>query len=39
MRTSSGKAHLIQEGLLESEGIEFRNGKVDLDVYRWYSEV
>lgn len=39
LRTSSGKAHLVQERLLESEGIEFRNGKVDLDVYRWYSEI
>ncbi len=38
LRASSGKAHLIQEEILESEGVLFKNGKVDLDVYRWYPE-
>jgi methylated-DNA-protein-cysteine methyltransferase-like protein len=38
LRTSSGKAHLIQEEILESEGVLFKNGRVDLDVYRWYPE-
>ena len=38
MRSSSNKAHLIQEELLESEGVQFQNGKIDLEVYRWYSD-
>ena len=38
LRTTSGKAHLIQEELLEAEGIVFSNGKVDLEVYRWSHE-
>ena len=38
LRTSSGKAHLVQEELLESEGVQFQDGKVDLDVYRWFPE-
>ncbi len=38
IRSGNYKAHLDQEQRLEAEGVEFRNGKVDLEVYRWQSE-
>lgn len=38
-RSGSKVAHLMQRRLLEHEGIVFRNGKVDLEVYRWYPDV
>jgi methylated-DNA-protein-cysteine methyltransferase-like protein len=31
----NGDGDLIQQILLEEEGIEFKNGKVDLKKYRW----
>ncbi len=39
VRTGARKAHLVQERLLEDEGVAFVNGKVDLDVYRWHADV
>ena len=39
IRTAARKAHLVQESLLEAEGVAFVNGKVDLDVYRWHADV
>ncbi|MCZ6635409.1 MAG: MGMT family protein [bacterium] len=38
IRSGNHKDHLNQEALLESEGVEFVNGKVDLDIYRWDPE-
>ena len=39
IRTAAGKAHLVQERLLEAEGVIFVNGKVDLDVFRWHADL
>jgi len=39
IRCGNHKAHLDQERLMAQEGIAFRNGKVDLEVYRWDAEV
>ncbi|MDA0748912.1 MAG: MGMT family protein, partial [bacterium] len=39
IRAGSSEAHMSQEELLEAEGVEFRNGRLDLEVYRWHSEV
>lgn len=38
-RSRSKLAHLRQRRLLEREGIVFRNGRVNLEVYRWYPGV
>jgi methylated-DNA-protein-cysteine methyltransferase-like protein len=38
-RSRSKTAHLKQRRLLEREGIVFRNGRVDLEVYRWHPEM
>lgn len=38
IRTGARKAHLVQERLLEAEGVTFVNGRVDLDVYRWHAD-
>ena len=35
IRSGNHVAHYTQEDLLEAEGIELVNGKVDLKVYRW----
>ncbi len=37
-RSGSRTAHLRQQKRLEREGIVFRNGRVDLDVYGWSPE-
>ena len=39
IRAGARKAHLVQERLLEAEGVTFVKGKVDLDVYRWHADV
>ena len=39
LRSGSKAAHLKQRRLLEREGIVFRNGRVDLETYRWYPDV
>ena len=39
IRSGNHKAHLGQEQLLEVEGVVFQNGRVDLEVYRWYPQV
>ncbi|MDE2999373.1 MAG: MGMT family protein [Gemmatimonadota bacterium] len=39
IRTGDVKARLIQERLLEAEGVTFVNGKVDLEVYRWHADL
>ena len=39
IRSGNHKAHLNQEDLLEAEGVVFHNGRVDLEVYRWYPDV
>jgi methylated-DNA-protein-cysteine methyltransferase-like protein len=31
----TGQAGAMQKALLEREGIVFKQGKIDLDVYRW----
>ena len=36
LRSGSDSAHTKQERLLEREGIEFRSGRIDLDVFRWH---
>lgn len=38
-RSGSKVAHLKQRRLLEREGIVFRSGRVDLEVYRWHPDV
>ena len=38
IRSGNHKSHLHQEDLLEAEGIELSNGKVDLRVFRWESD-
>lgn len=38
IRSGNYKAHLDQEQRLGAEGVEFRNGKVALEVYRWQPE-
>jgi methylated-DNA-protein-cysteine methyltransferase-like protein len=38
-RSGSKVAHHRQQRRLEREGVAFRNGKVDLNVYRWYPDV
>lgn len=35
IRSGNHVAHYDQEALLQDEGIEMTNGKVDLKVYRW----
>ena len=39
IRSGNHKAHLNQEALLEAEGVDFVNGRVDLDIYRWDPEI
>ena len=39
IRSGMHKAHLDQERRLKAEGVVFRNGSVDLEVYRWHPEV
>ncbi len=38
-RNGSKTAHLKQRRRLEREGVVFRNGRVDLEVYRWHPDV
>ena len=38
-RKGSKTAHLLQQKRLEREGIVFKSGRVDLQIYRWYPEV
>ena len=38
-RKGSKNAHLLQQRRLEGEGIVFKSGRVDLQIYRWYPEV
>ena len=38
-RSGSRTAHLRQQRRLEREGVVFRNGRVDLEVYGWSPEV
>ncbi len=38
-RSGSRTAHLRQKKRLEREGVVFRNGRVDLEVYGWFPEV
>ena len=39
VRSGSPEAHLVQQRMLESEGIVFGDDRIDLEVYRWYPEV
>ena len=39
LRKGSKTAHLLQQRLLKDEGIVFKSGRVDLQIYRWYPEV
>jgi methylated-DNA-protein-cysteine methyltransferase-like protein len=34
-RSETGEAEALQQSRLEDEGVEFQNGRIDLDVYRW----
>ena len=36
-KRSNSEGHCLQEELLEEEGIEFMNGKIDLNKYRWHG--
>ena len=38
-RKGSKTAHLRQQRLLEREGIIFKSGRVDLQIYSWYPQV
>ncbi|MDA0710546.1 MAG: MGMT family protein [bacterium] len=35
IRSGNHAAHYTQEDKLEAEGIELKNGKIDLKTYRW----
>ena len=35
IRSGNHVAHYDQEALLDDEGVELHNGKVDLKIYRW----
>lgn len=38
IRAGNHTAHYDQEDLLQAEGIDMKNGKVDLKIYRWETD-